>query len=734
MSKSFKILLRRVCISAAQRQNVKSTHGIHDIDKIRNIGILAHIDAGKTTTTERMLFYSGRIRNMGEVHHGNTVTDYMAQERDRGITITSAAVMFAWDKHRINLIDTPGHIDFTMEVEQSLNVMDGAIVILDASAGVEAQTLTVWHQADRYNIPRLVYCNKMDRSDGSLPLCLQSLKDKLSVCPLAIQLPIRDNGRLTGVVDLLNLEKCLWSGDRGEKLTREPLTEGDMLLWHEAKHAREKLTDMLSDIDNDLAETVIKLESLDNVSHQHLSEALRRICLAQKGVPVLCGSSYKNIGVQLLMDAVTDFLPSPNQCRQHKVFSAFQGNLAARAFKVIHDKQRGPIVFFRIYSGKLSKGSKLYNLQQNKWEQVGKVMIVEADDFEEVHEITEGNIAAVTGLKVTVTGDIVSNSVTAFNTAKKALSEEHRTSGSSFEDFGLSAQIPDPVFFCSIEPPSQAYQSELDTALEQLQREDPSLRVNQNEETGQTILAGMGELHIDVIKERIRSEYKIDVELGPLQISYKETLTSAVSESHSVSHHIGSGKHNMKVTLTILPEKKKELLQLDKSKDNAANTAAITVQQMKAIRRGVLAGLAHGPILGAPVVDVNIMLHWLEVGRGTSDTIISAGVSQCIKKMLSEGSAVLLEPIMMLEVVTDENYLSSVLADLSRRRTTIKNIDSRGTHKVVTADTPLSEMLGYARDLRTLSSGTASFSMEFSFYQQMAPIDQVKAVKTVTGF
>lgn len=730
-----RFFLRKVCLSAIQKQNIKTAHGIHDIGKIRNIGILAHIDAGKTTTTERMLFYSGRIRNMGEVHHGNTVTDYMDQERNRGITITSAAVTFAWNKHQINLIDTPGHIDFTMEVEQALNVMDGAVVILDASAGVEAQTLTVWRQADRYSIPRLVYCNKMDRSDGSLPMSLQSLHAKLNVCPLAIQLPIKDNGKLTGIVDLLRLEKCLWSGDRGENLRREPLSEGDGSLWHEAKRSREKLTDTLSDLDNGLAETVIALESLDNISHQHLSEALRRVCLMQKGVPVLCGSSYKNIGVQLLMDAVTDFLPSPKQCRQHDMFSAFQGNLAARAFKVIHDKQRGPVVFFRIYSGKMSKGSKVYNVKQNKWEQTGKVMIVEADDFEEVSEITEGNIAAVTGMKVTVTGDMVSSSVTAFNAAKKAWSQKQGASSEEVnDDYGLSVQIPDPVFFCSIEPPSQAYQSELDTALEQLQREDPSLRVSQNEETGQTILAGMGELHIDIIKERIRSEYKIDAELGPLQISYKETLTNTIKESHSISHQIGTGKHNMKVTLSISPGKKKELLALDKSKDNASNTAAITLQQMKAINRGLLAGLAHGPILGAPVVDVNIMLHWLEVGRGTSDTIISAGVSQCIKKMMSEGGTVLLEPIMTLEVVTDENYLSVVLADLSRRRAVIEKIDTRGTHKVVRAETPLSEMLGYARDLRTLSSGTANFTMEFATYQQMAPIDQVKAIKAVTGF
>uniref|UniRef100_A0A1B6KGD5 Tr-type G domain-containing protein n=1 Tax=Graphocephala atropunctata TaxID=36148 RepID=A0A1B6KGD5_9HEMI len=727
---------RRLSTSNAVQATMKDgKEAVRKVGRIRNIGILAHIDAGKTTTTERMLFYSGRIRHMGEVHLGNTVTDYMEQERNRGITITSAAVTFSWNDHIFNLIDTPGHIDFTMEVEQTLNVMDGAIVVLDGSAGVEAQTLTVWRQADHYKIPRIVFTNKMDRHDASLTLSLESLQSKLGVPTLPLFLPLKEDRKLVGLLDLIALEKCVWRGERGEAVSRSRLTPADGGLWEESVAGRERLTDSLTDLDSSLADRVIALDSLQEVTSEELRAAVRRVTLSQSGVAVVCGSAYKNVGVQALMDTVVYYLPSPPDCTHAVTYSHFHHNLAAKVFKVTHDRHKGPLSFLRIYSGTLAKGQKVYNMRQQKSEPLTRIMVVEADDFDEVQEITEGNIAAVSGLQSTVTGDLLTSSLSAANAAKRSLSKAvNITEEEAEERFNVGAVVPDPVFFCSIEPPSQAYQQRLDEALAELQREDPSLRVSFDEEIGQTVLAGMGELHLEVIRERIRTEYKVAVDLGPMQIAYREMLQAPMTDTLVVNHTIGSYKHSVKVTLSLLPERRKDLLMLDRSKDNAENTTAITPRQLKSIRQGVTSGLAHGPILGSPVIGVTVMLHWLEVGRGTSDTILTSSVSQCIKKILAEAGTALMEPVMSLEVATDEQYLPTVLADLSRRRTQIRHIRVRGNNKMVEAMTPLAELLGYSKALRTITSGTASFSMEFDSFQEMGPLEQAEAIKRVTGF
>ncbi|XP_063981816.1 ribosome-releasing factor 2, mitochondrial [Diachasmimorpha longicaudata] len=730
---------KNVCWKIRRRfyhsRNYSTTMGSDktDLERIRNIGIMAHIDAGKTTTTERMLFYSGSIPNMGEVHHGNTVTDYMEQERQRGITIASAAVTFTWKDHRVNLIDTPGHIDFTMGVEQTLGALDGAVVILDSSAGVEAQTTTVWRQADRYSLPRIVYCNKMDRADADFDMCLTSIASKFDVTPLPVQIPLKNNSELS-IIDLLTLEIVTFDRSaQGRKVQRQQLTDPQILDL--ARERRRLLTDKLSELDDDLADKIIEQESLDDIPGQLLLESLRRTTLRQKGVPVLLGSSYKNVGVQLLMDAVVFYLPSPNYHQKAKLYDCFQETFSARTFKVIHDKQRGPITFVRVFTGKLSKGQRIYNVQRKRTEQGGKLYAAYADDYEEISDVSEGNIAALGGLKSTIIGDLLTASATAASRAKEALEKRGDVKEADSRSLFEPAKVPDPVFFCSIEPPSMAYQTSLDTALQELEREDPSLRVSVDPETGQTVLSGMGELHIDIIKERIKTEYKIDVDLGPLQIAYKETIDRKIKDSFELHHVVGSTKHDVNVTISLIDGYEgEEVLLLDNTKESASNLAAVHPRFMGAVKSGVIAALNNGPRLGCPVINVGVKLHWLEVGKGTSETMVTSAVSQCIRKLLENAGIVLLEPIMQLEIVTPEVYAPSLLGDLGRRRSEIQEITVRRGDKIIRTLAPLSELLGYATNLRILTSGTGNFSLEFDRYKRMGPLEEQQAIKNVTGF
>ncbi|XP_074103554.1 mitochondrial ribosome recycling factor 2 [Cotesia typhae] len=707
------------------------------VSKIRNIGIMAHIDAGKTTTTERMLYYSGSIKNMGEVHDGNTVTDYMEQERQRGITIVSAAVTFNWKDHRFNLIDTPGHIDFTMGVEQTLGVLDGAVVILDGSAGVEAQTRTVWKQADKYSIPRLVYVNKMDRADANFHMCLESLESKFEVTALPVQLPIKNDNGFVGILDLLTLEKIIFDKtSQGTKLLRQKLAETeDGFLLERAREKRRLLVDKLSTIDDGLANFIIEQDSLDDIPTQVIADSLRSSTIKRKGMPVLLGSSYKNIGVQPLMDAVIFYLPSPDLHKKASLYRCFEDNLSARAFKIMHDKQRGPITFFRVYSGSLKKNQKVYNATREKYEQGSRLYAAYADDYEEIDEVTEGNIGGLAGCKFTITGDLLTSSPAVVSRAKNVAAKIKNLDETEKDKFFSAARIPDPVFFCSIEPPSLSAQVPLENALKELEREDPSLRVTLNEETGQTVLGGMGELHIDIIKERIKIEYKIDVDLGPLQIAYKETITQGIKDTLVSHHKIGSTNHDVNVTLSLIPNYEgKELLLFDKTKESASNIADIHPKTMAAVKKGVKMALNHGPKLGCSLIDVGVKLHWLEVGRGTSDTMISSAIAQCIRKMLEQSGIILLEPIMKLEVVMPEEYSSRVMGDLGKRRAQIQEVTVRGQYKVLRASVPLSELLGYSTTLRIITSGNGSFSSEFENYQSMGSVEEQQAIKQITGF
>ncbi|KAL0270250.1 UNVERIFIED_CONTAM: hypothetical protein PYX00_007722 [Menopon gallinae] len=708
---------------------------------VRNIGILAHIDAGKTTTTERMLFFSGTIDNMGEVHHGNTVTDFMEQERQRGITIQSASVTFPWDKHTINLLDTPGHIDFTMEVEQTLNVMDGAVVVLDGTAGVEAQTLTVWRQAERYRIPRLIYINKMDRPDAGFFQSLQTVEAKLNVTPVVLQIPFFTESKVfCGVVDLINMVCYNWKdAPQGVNYQRKKLSQEDGRIWESACKGRIRLTETLADLDDRLAENIIsEKESIEGMSADSIKTSVRKVTENLIGVPILCGSSYKNIGVQLLMDAIVQYLPSPVSNKSSVIFQCFQNNLCARAFKVRHDPEKGPVTFFRIYSGSLSKGQKIFNMRLWKPETCKRVMIAYADDYEEQECIGTGNIAAVTGLQATRVGDLVTSSSAVLNDAKKLLESKRNVKiNEDLNDvFAVGALIPDPVFFCSIEPPSSIYQKDLDRALAQLAHEDPSLRVNINQETGQTVLAGMGELHLEVVKQRIKQEYKVEVDTGPLQIAYKEKLIKSLRESHSVDRTIGKSTHSVRVSMSVLAQEGTpgELLLLDKSPECIPNISVIFPKHLVAVKHGVESAVLSGPKLFSPVVNIQVMLHMLDVGRGTADSMITSATAQCVKKLIKIAGTRLLEPLMFVEVVCPADLMPLVLADIGKRRALIQKTDMRGTDRVLEALVPLSELLGYAHDLRVITSGQASFTMEFRKYSEMTPEAEAEAVKKVTGF
>ncbi|CAH1793056.1 unnamed protein product [Owenia fusiformis] len=736
----FRSLLLRKCIQNTRRwiskfkTPEKSGENSMDITKIRNIGIIAHIDAGKTTTTERMLYYSGFTKHLGDVDDGDTVMDYMEQERDRGITITSAAITLFWKKHKINLIDTPGHVDFTVEVERALRVLDGAVAVIDGSAGVEAQTLTVWRQADRYNIPRIIYINKLDKTGADLALSLRSVQNKLKVNPLVLHLPLGIERSFYGIIDVVNMDQIVWemgNDSAGFTFKRHKLTS-ELEHWDIALKARSDLIEALADIDNVIADLVLSDIDFNEISPRELHEALRRVTIAKSGVPVLCGSSLKNKGVQMLLDAIVMYLPSPNE-RKYDFVEYYKDELCALAFKIIHDKQRGALTFLRIYSGAVSTGSSIYNVNQECSEKFSRLIQVYADSYKDVTSVTEGNIVAVTGLKKTKTGDTITTNLTAANRAKKLFAKD-KSHDNDESPLLTAVAIPDPVFFCSIEPPSLSKQKDLDFALECLQREDPSFHVSINPDSGQTILSGMGELHLEIIHDRLRKEYKVDAYLGPMQIAYRETILESVEESAILDVTLGDKRHLVEMTLTIYPAENQGVPKhviVVPSQDNQLER--IKRHHLKAIENGVQSALAQGPILGYQVTDVEVELHRFSIGHGTSLPMVSACASQCVQKALGRGSSVLLQPMMAIEINTDEQRLSSILGDLSRRNGQIGEIQARGDTRVVLCKAPLSNLLGYSTDLRTITSGTATFSLELANYEQLDAHEQQNVIEKMSG-
>lgn len=725
------------------RDDVKSVKAVlnPDISKIRNIGIMAHIDAGKTTTTERMLYYSGYTRALGDVDDGDTVTDYMAQERERGITIQSAAVTFDWKDHRINLIDTPGHVDFTLEVERALRVLDGAVAVFDASAGVQAQTLTVWRQAQKHKIPCVCFLNKMDKPAASFKYSIDSIKTKLKANPVLLQIPIGSGKGFTGLVDLITKQKMIWLGNSltsdgrdFEMRALQPSEDPEVL--QSVSEARGALIEQVADLDDEFAELLLGdySENFDAVPAGKLEEAVRRVTLARKGVPVLCGSSLKNKGVQPLLDAITAYLPAPNE-RHHDLVRWYKDDLCALAFKVIHDKQRGPLVFVRIYSGTMKAQSAVYNINRNGTERMSRLLLPFADQHIEIPSISAGNIALTVGLKQTVTGDtIVSSKASAAAAVRRAENETEDNRSSNRESSSLvlaGVEVPEPVFFCSIEPPSMAKQADLEHALSCLQREDPSLKVRTDPDSGQMILCGMGELHIEIIHDRIKREFNIETHLGPLQVAYRETILQSASATDTLDRTLGDKRHVVTVELTVHSWTESgtscDITFEDKVK------AQLSADIREAVEHGVQSAYFQGPVMACPVQGVQTVIQHVSWESGTSSAMVSACVSRCMLKALRLAGGQVLEPVMELEVTLGEEHLSSVLGDLAQRRGTIREIQTQQENKVLLATVPLAEMMGYSTVLRTLTSGNATFSLELSSYEPMNLQDQNTLLNKMAG-
>uniref|UniRef100_A0A8D2B3A7 Ribosome-releasing factor 2, mitochondrial n=1 Tax=Sciurus vulgaris TaxID=55149 RepID=A0A8D2B3A7_SCIVU len=654
--------------------DIKSLHSVINppIAKIRNIGIMAHIDAGKTTTTERILYYSGYTRSLGDVDDGDTVTDFMAQERERGITIQSAAVTFDWKGYRINLIDTPGHVDFTLEVERCLRVLDGAVAVFDASAGVEAQTLTVWRQADKHKVPRICFLNKMDKTGASFNYAVESIREKLKAKPLLLQLPIGEAKTFKGVVDVVSKEKLLWNtnSDDGKDFKRKPLLEtSDTELLKKTVEARNALIEQVADLDDEFADLVLG---------KFLQTAIHRVTVAQMAVPVLCGSALKNKGVQPLLDAITMYLPSPEE----------------RNYEFL--------------------------------ERISRLLLPFADQHIEIPSLTAGNIALTVGLKQTATGDTIvsskSSALAAAHQAKWEGEKKHKQNRDAERLLLAGVEIPEPVFFCTIEPPSVAKQPDLDHALKCLQREDPSLKVRLDPDSGQTILCGMGELHIEIIHDRIKREYGLETYLGPLQVAYRETILNSVRATDTLDRTFGDKRHLVTVELEARPTEKPSVMPVIEYGEAVSGDLLKAFQE--AIENGIHSACLQGPLLGSPIQDVAITLHSMVIHPGTSTTMVSACVSRCVQKALKKADKQVLEPLMNLEVTVAGDYLSPVLADLAQRRGNIQEIQTRQDNKVVIGFVPLAELMGYSTVLRTLTSGSATFALELSTYEAMSPQDQ----------
>ncbi|XP_063996855.1 ribosome-releasing factor 2, mitochondrial isoform X2 [Pogoniulus pusillus] len=658
----------------------------------------------------------------------------MVQERERGITIQSAAVTFDWKDHRINLIDTPGHVDFTVEVERCLRVLDGAVAVFDASAGVEAQTMTVWRQADKHQIPRICFLNKMDKNRASFTYAVESIQQKLKTKPLLLQLPIGEAKTFRGLVDVVTKEQIVWKStfdlDDGKNFKKKPLLEADdPKLFREVQDARNTLIEQVADLDDEFAELVLgeHSEDFELIPVDKLQSAIRRITLAQKAVPVLCGSALKNRGVQPLMDAVIMYLPAPNE-RSYEFLQWYKDDLCALAFKVLHDKCRGPLVFIRVYSGSLKPQSAVYNINKSCTERMSRLLLPFADQQIEIPSLMPGNIALTVGLKQSATGDtIVSSKASAVAAARRAGRDAggDNRSSSDIESLLLAGvEIPDPVFFCTIEPPSMAKQQDLDNALSCLQREDPSLKVKLDPDTGQTILCGMGELHIEIIHDRIKREYGIETYLGPLQIAYRETVLNAAQATDILDKTVGDKRHFVTVELEVRPSEVERTTTKPIIEYAASVTEVLPKELQEAVENGITNSCVQGPLLGFPVQNIDVTVQLLTVHPNTSHTMVSACVSRCMQKALKKAGIQVLEPLMNLEITVSEDHLSAALADLAQRRGSIKEIQSRQDNRVVVATVPLAETMGYSTVLRSLTSGSATFTLELATYQALNSQEQ----------
>jgi elongation factor G len=681
------------------------------IERYRNIGIMAHIDAGKTTTTERILYYTGKSHKIGEVHEGAATMDWMEQEKERGITITSAATTCFWNNHRINIIDTPGHVDFTIEVERSLRVLDGAVTVFDGVAGVEPQSETVWRQADKYGVPRMCFVNKLDRTGANFYRCVDMIKDRLGAVALVLQLPIGAEENFQGVVDLLEMRAIVWKGEElGAKFEYEAIPAD---LAEKAKEYREKLIETAVEADD---EAMDKYLNGGEFTVAELKACIRKGTIAGKFVPVLTGSAFKNKGVQPMLDAVVDFLPSPidvpaiNGVHPDTEAEDFRKSddkepFAGLAFKIMNDPFVGSLTFVRVYSGVLLSGEAVTNTVKDKKERIGRMLLMHANNREDVKEAYAGDIVAVAGLKDTTTGD------TLCNPDKPIILER--------------MDFPEPVIEIAVEPKSKADQEKMSLAISRLIAEDPSLRVKSDEETGQTILKGMGELHLEIIVDRMKREFNVEANIGAPQVAYRETFTKATELSYTHKKQSGGSGQFAKIKVTFTPNEPGAGYEFI----NEISGGAIPKEFIPAVDKGIQSAAEQGPIAGFPTIDFKATL----TDGGYHDVDSSAlafeiAARAAFREAMQSATPVLLEPIMNVEVVTAEEYMGDVIGDLNSRRGQINSMDDRGNAKVIKAKVPLANMFGYVSQLRSLSQGRAQFTMEFANYAQ-APNNVALEVK-----
>jgi elongation factor G len=670
------------------------------LERTRNIGIMAHIDAGKTTTTERILFYTGISYKIGEVHEGTATMDWMVQEQERGITITSAATTCFWRDHRINIIDTPGHVDFTIEVERSLRVLDGAVAVFCGVGGVEPQSETVWRQADRYRVPRVAFVNKMDRVGADFPRVVGQIRERLNANPVVLQLPLGAEENFRGIIDLVKLKAVVWDDETLGADYHEEEIPADMA--GAAAEARERLLEAVADVDESLMEKYLNGET---ISDAEIRAAVRAGTLAMKIVPVTCGSAFKNKGVQPLLDAVVDLLPSPvdvppmigsnpDTGEEEERRVSDDAPFTALAFKIMTDPYVGALTFLRVYSGVMNSGSYVYNSVKGKKERVGRLLKMHANKREEIKQVYAGDIAAAVGLRDTTTGD--------------TLCDENRPIVLERMEF------PDPVISIAIEPKTKADQEKLGGALQRLATEDPSFRVVTNPETSQTLISGMGELHLEIIVDRLLREFKVDANVGKPQVAYKETIRKTTEQETRFVRQTGGRGQYGHVVLKIEPVKPGEGF----SFVDGTKGGVIPREYIPAIEKGVKEAMESGVLAGYPVVDVKATVTFGSYHEvDSSEMAFKIAGSMAFKEAMGKASPVILEPIMSLEVVTPDDFIGDVISDINRRRGRIGGQEPRGNTQVIAASVPLAEMFGYATDLRSRSQGRATFTMQFSHYE-----------------
>ena len=687
----------------------------HTLDKYRNIGIMAHIDAGKTTTTERILYYTGKSHKIGEVHDGAATMDWMEQEQERGITITSAATTCFWKDHRINIIDTPGHVDFTIEVERSLKVLDGAVAIFDGVAGVEPQSETVWRQADKYKVPRICFVNKLDRTGADYFRCVDMIKERLGAKPLVTQIPVGIEASLKGVVDLVKMKAITW---KDENLGADfELIEIPEDLKDKANKYRKELIETAVEQDEKLMEDYLNGKEISEIN---LIKCIRSGCLKFDFVPILTGSAFKNKGVQPLLDAVVNYLPSPvdigsisgtipgSKNKETKVVRKFDDNepFSALAFKVANDSFVGSLTFIRIYSGTIKSGTGVYNTSREKEERVGRMLLMHANSREDIKEANAGDIVALTGLKYTITGHTLSLE------DKPVLLEP--------------MEFPDPVIEIAVEPKTKADQEKMGEALGRLAKEDPSFRVTSDEESGQTIIKGMGELHLDIIVDRMKREFKVEANIGAPQVAYRETILKNAEFDYIHKKQSGGAGQFARVKISIEP------LEPGKGREieNKIKGGSIPKEFIPGVEKGIETVSDAGILAGFPIIDYKVtILDGLHHDVDSSVLAFELASRQCFKEVCSRATLKLLEPVMRVEVVTPEDYMGDVIGDLNSRRGHISTQEVRGNATIITAMVPLANMFGYINSLRSMSQGRAQYSMFFDHYDKVPQNVQDEVIK-----